>query len=117
MFVVAAFELFMQQRIPRLDFGCCKKPLVVGRWNAAFKVKILLEKADAVFADESTYEAKLASIRGIDGAILISASGKKHAESIARDLKTPGYDRRLLACNPDAPAATHFERTKVFVYN
>ena len=50
---------------------------LVGSVNAAATGRILLEKADAVFANESTYEAKLASIRGIDGATLISASGKE----------------------------------------
>jgi hypothetical protein len=100
--VLAALELFMRQGGPRLDLGRCQKPLAVGSGNAAATGRILLEQANAVFADESTYESKLASIRGFDGAILISASGKKHAVSIASDLEARGYDRRLLTCNPDA---------------
>ena len=67
---LADLELFMRQRMPRLDLGRWMKPLAVGSGNAAAMDRILPEKADAVFADKSTYEAKLASIRGIDGAIL-----------------------------------------------
>jgi len=64
----------MRQGVPRLNLGRCQKPLGVGSGNAAATGRILLEKADAAFADESTYEAKLASIRGIDGAILVFAT-------------------------------------------
>jgi len=57
--VLAALELFMRQEVPRLDLGRCKKPLVVSSGNAAATGRILLEKADAVFADERIYEARL----------------------------------------------------------
>ena len=52
--VLAALQLFMRQGVPRLDLGRYKKPLVAGSGNAAATGTILLEKADAVFTDEST---------------------------------------------------------------
>jgi hypothetical protein len=37
-------------------------------------------------------------------------------QKAGRELEARGYDRRLLTCNPDAPAAAHFERGNVFVF-
>jgi hypothetical protein len=56
---LAALDLFLQQGVPRLDPGHCKKMLVMGSDYPVTTGRILLEKAGAVLADESTYEAKL----------------------------------------------------------
>jgi len=81
--VLAALELFSQEKIPTIKIPY-KKPLIVGSGNAAATGKIIFEKSDAVFADESTFEKKLKNIRNIDGVVLISASGSKHAPIIAK---------------------------------
>src|SRR5690348_13359996 len=72
---LAALELFEQTELPQVDFKEFKRPLVVGSGNAAVTGKLVFNDVDAVFADESSYVQKLASIPSIDGAFLISASG------------------------------------------
>jgi hypothetical protein len=114
--VLAALELFDEQGLPALDLGTYKRPLLVGSGNAAVTGRILFEGSDAVFADEGTYEGKLRAIPSIDGAILISASGKKHAVTIARDLKARGIEARLLTCNPGAPSREFVDPDKFFVF-
>ena len=114
--VLAALEGFMKRGVPELDLGSYRRPLVVGSGNAAATGRILFEGTDAVFADEGTYTAKLRAVRGIDGAILISASGRKHAIVIAKDLRKRKIETRLLTCNPAAPAAEHVDADKVFEF-
>lgn len=113
---LGALELFEQEGIPELHLGNYKRPLVVGSGNGAVTGKILFDDSDAVLADESTYEKKLASISGIDGAILISASGSKHAVTLAQDLKKRGIETRLLTNNPQAPAREFIDADKFFVF-
>jgi hypothetical protein len=113
--VVSALELFIDKGVPSLNLGNSKKPLVVGSGNAAVTGRILLEGSDAIFADESTYEPKL---KYADGVVLISASGKKHAVVIAKNLRDnhPGLEARLLTCNADAPSIEYFKPENVFVF-
>ncbi len=84
--VLNALDLFERNGLPQLSLGEYKRPLVVGSGNAAVTGRILFNDKDAVFADESTYSRKLEAVNGIDGAILISASGGKHAPGIAKNL-------------------------------
>lgn len=85
--VLGALELFIGQPLPKIDIFKYKHPLVVGSGNAEATGKILFEKSDAVFASESNYQEKLKNISTIDGVILLSASGGKHAPIIARKAK------------------------------
>lgn len=85
--VLGALELFIDKTLPKIDVSMYKHPLVVGSGNAEATGKIIFEKADAVFASESNYEEKLQNIPAIDGVVLISASGGKHAPIIARRAK------------------------------
>jgi hypothetical protein len=113
--VVNALELF-KKGLPELNLGSYTRPLVVGSGNAAVTGKILFESSDAVFADEGTYEKKIATIREIDGAALISASGGKHAPLIAKKLKNKKIETRLLTSNPNALAKEFVDPDKVFVF-
>jgi hypothetical protein len=114
--VLNALKLFIRQGLPSLSLGNFARPLVVGSGNAATTGRILLQDRDAVFADESTYQNALKAIKSIDGAILISASGGKHAPIIAKDLKDRGLETRLLTCNPNAPAKKYVDQNKVFIF-
>lgn len=114
--VVNALKLFIREGLPSLSLGNFSRPLVVGSGNAAATGRILLQDRDAVFADESTYETALDAVESIDGAVLISASGRKHAPIIAEQLKKRKLETRLLTCNPDAPAKEHVDPDKVFVF-
>lgn len=101
---LGALELLSNAQIPLVDFSQFKRPLVVGSGNAAVTGKLLFADVDAVFADESSYVEKLNSIETIDGAVLISASGSKHAVEIANELKRRNLKTLLLTNNPKAPA-------------
>ena len=109
--VLSALKLFIDTGIPTLHLGNYDRPLVVGSGNAAATGRIIMEGTDAVFADEGTYTSYLDIV---DGAILISASGAKHAPIIAKELKKLKIETRLLTCNTDAPAAPLVHETFVF---
>ena len=114
--VVAALELFNKVKIPSLNIKY-KRPLVVGSGNAAATGKIIFEKHDAVFADESTAEIKLKNIDNIDGVVLISASGGKHAPILAQLARKYKKKVTLLTNNPAAPAKDWADNTYVFPKN
>jgi len=111
--VVNALNLFINQELPDTKLDQFKRPLVVGSGNAAVTGRILFEGSDAVFADESTYTKKLDAIPEIDGGILISASGGKHAPIIAKELKKRGKKVVLVTCNENALAKEYAD--EVFV--
>jgi hypothetical protein len=112
--VIGALELFMRERPPKLEIPDFRRPLVVGSGNAIAAGKILFREKDAVFADESTFKQKLDSIQGIDGAVLISATGGKHAPIIAKELRKRKIQIILLTNNPEAPAKQLVSQTYVF---
>lgn len=115
--VINALELFKRTPLPRLDLSEFKKPLVLGSGNAAVTGRVMFSDREAVFADEGNYKRKLAAVSGIDGAVLISASGGKHAPVIAEDLSGKNIKTILLTNNPDAPAARYADETHVFPKN
>jgi hypothetical protein len=100
--VMNALDLFMapDTEFPRLNLARFKRPLVVGSGNAIATGYIIADGQDAIFANESTYEAKLDKIKSIDGVILMSASAKKHAPDIVDHVKARGLDLMLFTCNP-----------------
>jgi len=111
--VLRALELFSKTTVPALKITF-KHPLVVGSGNAAVTGKILFQDRDAVFADEGTYVQKLKTIKRIDGAVLISASGGKHAPIIAKDLRKRKIKTVLLTNNKNAAAAEYADKVYVF---
>lgn len=111
---VSALELFSRERPPKLELPDFKRPLIVGSVNAAVAGRILFQGKDAVFSEVSSYKQALDSNPGIDGAILVSASGAKSAPEIAKELRKRKIPTVLLTCNPEAPAKTFAEKTYVF---
>lgn len=114
--VFGALELFQTAELPKIDLAKFKRPLVVGSGNAAVTGKLLFDDVDAVFADESSYLAKLTNITSIDGAFLISASGGKHAIEIGNALAQRSLPFELLTNNQDAPARELLSPSSVHVY-
>ncbi len=112
--VLNALHLFSSHKLLPLDFGDYQRPLVVGSGNAFVTGKILFADKDAVFADESTYQQKLKTIKDIGGCILISASGGKHAPIIAEEVQKRGKEVILLTHNPDALAKKYAHKTLIF---
>jgi hypothetical protein len=114
--VLAALELFAEEKVPKMKIRY-KRPLVVGSGNAAATGRIVFAEKDAVFADESSFESKLKHIKAIDGVVLISASGGKHAPSIAKASKKARKHVTLMTSNKDAPAKNYADKVYLFPKN
>jgi len=113
--VLNALEMFAATGLPaplKCEF---RRPLVVGSGNAAAAGRILFSERNAVFADESDYKRVLARSTGIDGAILISASGGKHAIEIAAHLFGIGMRAILITHAPDGPARKHVAPNDIYI--
>jgi len=113
--VLGALELFQKEKLPRIEI-LYKRPLVVGSGNAEATGRIIFENTDAVFASESNFESKLKHVLDIDGVILISASGGKHAPIIARRAKELGKRVSLITNNSNAPAKEFVKNKDLFVF-
>ena len=113
--VLGALELFQKEKLPRIEIPY-KRPLVVGSGNAEATGRIIFEDTDAVFASESNFESKLKHVPDIDGVILISASGGKHAPIIARRAKELGKRVSLITNNSNALAKEFVENKDLFVF-
>ncbi|PIO07360.1 hypothetical protein COU59_03375, partial [Candidatus Pacearchaeota archaeon CG10_big_fil_rev_8_21_14_0_10_34_12] len=111
--VLGALELFSSIKIPKIEVSY-RKPLVVGSGNAEATGRILFEDKDAVFASESNFEEKLKKIKSIDGVVLISASGGKHAPIIAKTSRKFRKKVTLITNNPNALAKKYSDRVFVF---
>ena len=113
--VLNALELLIRRRLPHVDFPKNKRYFVVGSGNALAAGRIIFRNRDVAFANESTYTRALRPIKSIDHAILISASGGKHAPEIAKYLTRSKKIRKpliLLTCNPKAGAQSYIARKK-----
>jgi len=107
--VLAALELFAKEQLPILDVSMYKRPLVVGSGNAEETGRIIFEKSDALFASESTYKEKLKHIESIDGVVLVSASGEKHAPIIAECSATYGKHVTLITNAVNSSASNELD--------
>src|SRR3989344_1399389 len=114
--VLGALELFGKVSLPVFDFNHFKRPLVIGSLNAAVTGEILFDSHDAVFADESDFESKIQATPEIDGVVLISASGGKHAVRIAETLKKYPLETWLLTNNEDARAGHFIESEHIILF-
>lgn len=99
---LASLELFIEEGLPEVKFKEFKRPLVVGSGNAIVTAKILYQDKDAIYADENSYEEALK--KEIDGVIVFSASGGKHAPIIAQAAKDNGFETQLVTCTPNSQA-------------
>jgi len=113
--VINALKLFSKSKIPKIKIPF-KRPLVVGSGNAAITGQIIFSDKDAVFADESSYKRKLKKTK-VDGAVLISASGGKHAPIIAKVLKKMKLKTILITNNENALAKPFVDKSYVFPKN
>ncbi|MFA5917378.1 MAG: hypothetical protein WC850_04050 [Candidatus Gracilibacteria bacterium] len=98
--VLGALELFEQNPPKKLDISEFKKPLVAGSGNAIVTARNIFSKTDAIFCDETTIDQCLK--KDIDGLIICSASGEKHAIIFAEKALKFGIKTKLLTCNPNS---------------
>lgn len=108
--VLGALELFQKEPLPAIDVSAYRRPLVVGSGNAEAAARIIFEDKDAIFASESDYERKLEHMDGIDGVVVVSASGEKHAPIIARTAKGYGKHVTLITNSRDSSASRELDR-------
>lgn len=101
--VLGALELYQTTPLPNVTITY-ERPLVVGSGNAEATGRIMFDTKDAVFASESNYETKLATIKGIDGVVVISASGAKHAPGIVKRAKESGKAVTLITTTKESEA-------------
>lgn len=112
--VLGALELFSEHKnFPKIDIPYIR-PLVVGSGNAEATGKIIFGDKDAIFASESDFEGKLKSIKDIDGVVIVSASGSKHAPIIARIAKKKKKKVSLITNNKNSEAGKIADNVYVF---
>ena len=114
--VMNALNLFADAatEFPKPNLAKYARPLVVGSGNAIATGRIVFDAMDAVYADESGYAQKLDAVGSIDGVVLFSAAGGKHAPIIAKDVKARGREIILFTCNPNPPAQDDVDACHVF---
>jgi hypothetical protein len=114
--VLAALELFSSVKIPTIPIKKFKRPLVIGSGNAAATGKIIFGDKDAVFANENNYEQKLKTIKEVDGVVIISASGGKHAPLMVKAAKKRKKPVLLITNNPHSPAGELLSSKEKLIY-
>lgn len=114
--VLGALELFCTTPLPEVDSSHFKRPLVVGSGNAYRTGCIIYSDANAVFADESSYAHILETDPTIDGVVLISASGGKHAVEMAAFFSQKNLPVQLFTNNQNPPAAQYIGPDSIFAF-
>ncbi len=111
--VLGALELLNSQKIPKIEIKY-KRPLVVGSGNAEATARIIFSDKDAIFANESDFENKLKMIKEIDGVVIVSASGGKHAPIIAQVSKKYKKNITLITNTKNSDALKYSDKEYVF---
>ena len=111
--VLGALEFFSGQKLPKININRKKTILVLGSGNALDTGRMIFSDYHAHFESESTYKQKLKNLK-FSLAVLISASGEKHAPKIAKHLKSKKIKTILFTNNSKAPAAKFASETLVF---
>lgn len=111
--ILGALEFLESKKLPKINIPKSKKIIVIGSENALVVGKIIFEKYDAIFANESNYQTKLKNAK-FDLAIIISASGKKHAPIMAKKIKSKKIKLILFTTNKNAPAKEFVDETLIF---
>ena len=113
--VLGALELFQREVLPTINLEVYKRPLVVGSGNAEAMSRIIFQDFDAIFASESNFEQKLKTNKAIDGVVIVSASGEKHAPIIAKVAKS--YDKHLTLLTNSVNSSASLELDHLHEYD
>lgn len=113
--VLDALHLHASYPLPKLDFGRSRLRLVVASGNALPTGCVVFQNERCVFADEGQYQTVLRANPEVDSAVVISASGKKHAPKIVESLLKRRLPTCLLTCAAASPAAGLLPKERVFV--
>jgi hypothetical protein len=113
--VLGVLEYYETQPLPTLPTTLGKRPLVIGSVNALRTGEIMWENDNAICVDESRWEDALRYHPDRDHLIIISASGGKHAVTVAETATAHGLPVTLITSNPNPPAAKHLAPHAVVV--
>lgn len=115
--VAGALDRFTEEPLTQTIPTPFTHPLIIGSGNALAAGRILYNEYPALFADESSVERVLDCWSDVvDGAVVVSASGGKHAIGIGALLEKRMVSRVLLTTAVDAPANKHFEPDQVVIF-
>lgn len=112
--VLGALSFLKEETLPSPRISRCNKPLIVGSGNAYEVGKILFADVAAIFADENTYLHAIDTYTDIDGVVLISASGGKHAIEIAKTADAHDIPVTLYTNTKNARAAEFASNVLLF---
>jgi len=112
--VLGALELFQKEPLPKIKLDVYKRPLVVGSGNAEATGRIIFQDLDAIFASESNFEEKLKSVKTIDGVVVVSASGEKHAPIIEQRAKKYGKHVTLITNSRGSSAEKKLDKKHTY---
>src|SRR2546423_228761 len=111
--VLKALELHSSYEMPKPTFEPSKRRLVVASGNALPTGQIMFADDRAIFSDEGRYLSVLDREPEIDSAVVISASGEKHAPIIVRDMLMRKLPTSLVTCTPTSSAAALLPKERV----
>lgn len=114
--VLGALSLAQNTELPSVPADHFKKPLVIGSGNAYQTGQILFQGSLACFASESDYEEVLSKNSDTDGVVIVSASGGKHAVSVAKTAKNKSLSTILLTNNSAPAASEYIDPKNIFVF-
>ncbi len=114
--VLGALELLADTDLPTIEFSHFKKPLVLGSVNAYKTAQIVFSDSSAVFADEGSYNEVFKKTEGIDGVVVFSASGSKHAVDMVADLQKEGLEVHLVTNTKGSPAGALLTEERVHIF-
>lgn len=111
---LGALELFSKEGFPKVKLPDFKNPAIAGSGNAKITARILLSGKSAVYANESNYR-DIAKRDDIDGAIVFSASGEKHAPLQVMAFLNEKIDTYLVTCTEGSEATKLLDEDKIIV--
>lgn len=117
--VLAALDLFQETPPTAIDISQYSRPLVIGSGNAEVTGSIIFQGVDAVYASESTFADKLSATPAIDGVVIVSASGEKHAPTIIDTCRQAGLPITLLTTTAESSATVAlngYEHSTVHIF-
>jgi len=113
--VLGALERFIEDPLPSFALPERGRTIVIGSGNAAVLGQLLVDAPGTLYATESTYQ-RLLDTTPVDTAILISASGSKHAVEIAAICAERGIETWLLTNTKGSPAAAQLDPPHALVF-
>ncbi len=112
--VLQALDLHASYKLPHLRLEPAHKRIVVASGNALPTGRILFSNEQAICCSEGRYQALLEQNSEIDSAVIVSASGAKHAPIIIDELLSRGLPTYLVTSTEHSPASDRLPADRVF---